>query len=149
MTLMPIQEERLHFAPTNHRSSRELQDELKEATKTAIRGWRRGATSFRSDVGSKLTLILDKLEDSRMKGNSIALRNFNLPESVTKTRSVFGFPLHFAFTKIDEILDMIETTEIHGNMNPQVEFALGVRVFTYPGGLLSVWVFICSLVPIV
>lgn len=147
VTLMTIQDRSLHYAPQNHRYARELSNELKETIKSAVRGWRRSATSFRSDVGNRVTLILEKLEQARVEGQQIEHVDSVLPETVTKTRKVFGFPLHFPFTNVQNVLDAIEATEIHRNRNPRVEFALGVRVFPYPGGLLSVWVFVCSLVP--
>ena len=92
--------------------------------------------------------MLEKLEQARMGGQPVAPEDFTLPESITKSRTVFGLPLHFPFTNMQCVLDKLESTEIHRNRNPQVEFALGVRVFPYPGGVVSVWTFVCSLVPI-
>ncbi len=145
--LMSIQEERLKYSPPNHGYAKGLQSELIDAIKDSMRGWRRGATSFRSDVGVKLTMMVEKLEQARLEGWPTSPVDCNLPENITKMRTVFGFSLHFPFTNIGEILSRIESTEIHRNKNPQVEFGLGVRVFAYPSGLHSVWVFLCNIAP--
>lgn len=145
--LMSIQEEQLNYSPPNHGYAKGLQSELKDSIKDSMRGWRRCATSFRSDVGVQLTLIVEKLEQARLEGRPTSSVESCLPESITKMRTAFGFSLHIPFTNVGEILSRIESTEIHRNKNPQVEFGIGVRVFAYPSGLLSVWVFLCSLVP--
>jgi len=145
--VMSIQEERLNYSPPNHGYAKRLQSDLKDSIKDSMRGWRRGATSFRSDIGVQLTLIVEKLEQTRLEDRPPSSVDSNLPESITKMWTVFGFSLHFPFTNVEEILSRIESTEIHRNKNPQVEFGIGVRVFAYPSGLLSVWVFLCSLVP--
>lgn len=144
LALKPIQDEVLHYSLPNHGYAKELQDELKESIKTAVREWRRTTTSFRTDIVAKLSSILDKLEDSKISGKRPDTSGL---DDLSKTRNVFGFPLHFAFTNIKDVLNQIKATEIHRNRNPNVEFSLAVRVFAYPGGLLSVWVFICSLIP--
>ena len=67
--------------------------------------------------------------------------------SVCRGQSLFGFPLHFGFSNVDEILEQIKMTSIHQSRHPDVEFAAAVKVFPYECGVLSVWVFICALCP--
>ena len=66
-------------------------------------------------------------------------------EVLSKTRNVSGFALHFAYTNTDDVLRSVKATEIHENRNPHVEFSLGIRVFAYPGGALSVWIFLSTM----
>lgn len=68
-------------------------------------------------------------------------------EVSSKTKTVAGFALHFPFTNGEDILSAIKSTEIHNTRNPHVEFSLGIRVFAYPGGVMSVWVFLCTVTP--
>ena len=161
MTIMTVQDEILHFAPADNHYAREIQGEVSESIQNAIRGWRRNATSFRSDAGTKIAHTIEKLEQARMKNGTRAYSaesntsgpasQFPLPESITKARNVFGFTLHAPFSSLDfslpNLLDRVQATEIHGNRNPRVEYAVVVRAFAYPGGLISLWVFVCSLVP--
>ena len=140
----PIQEEVLHYIKPNHAYARELQDELKEAIKFALRDWRRVATNFRTDLVAKLTSVLEKKEHAKLYGKEPD----DLPLQVaSKARDIFGFALNFPLTNIQEIVKKIKDTEIHNNRHPVVEYSLAVRVFAYPGGVMSVWVYICSLVP--
>lgn len=141
-----IQEEKLTYSSPDIYHGKETQEELRESIQNAIRGWRRTATTFRSDVSAKLAQTLDKLEQSKIKPHSQP-NPFTVPETMATNRSVFGFTLHFGVESIDEILSRIKSSEIHLNRNPQVEFAIGVRVIPYPGGILSTWVFVGSLVP--
>jgi len=147
-TRMTVQDESLHFNLPDHQYARELQSEISESLQNAIRSARRVATSFRSDVGTLLGQTTEKLEVMKMSGQQISssmTTDIELPETITNTRTVFGFTLHAPFTSIQDVLDRIEATEIHCNMNPRIEFGIAVRCFAYPGGVISLWVFVCSL----
>ena len=149
-TRMTAQDESLHFSLPDHQYARELQSEISESLQNAIRSARRVATSFRSDVSTIIGHTIEKLEDMKMSGQQISssmTTDIVLPESITNTRTVFGFTLHVPFTSIQDVLDRIEATEIHCNMNPRIEFGIAVRCFACPGGVISLWVFVCSLTP--
>lgn len=145
--IMTMQEENLHFTSPDIYRARDIQAELSESIQNAIRGWRRRTTSFRSDVGTKIAYTTEKLEHARMSGRQISKADITLSESITKTREVFGFTLHMPFTSIKNLLARVEATEIYRNNNPRVEFAVAVSAFPYPGGVISLWVYVCSLVP--
>jgi hypothetical protein len=141
-----IQEETLQYIHPNHAYARELQDDLRESIKSAMREWRRTTTSFRTDIVSKLVSILEVNEQAKVSGKEQSCPPL---EVNSKTRSVFGFALHFntPLTSTDDIMEKIKSTEIHNNRNPNVEFSIAVRVFAYPGGVMSIWIYICSSVP--
>jgi len=145
---MTVQDESLHFSLPDHEYARELQSDISESLQNAIRSARRVATSFRSDVGTIIGRTIEKLEDLKMSGQQSSMTtDIELPGSITNTRTVFGFTLQVPFTSIQDVLDRIEATEIHCNMNPRIEFGIAVRCFAYPGGVISLWVFVCSLTP--
>jgi len=147
-TRMTVQDESLHFSLPDHEYARELQSDISESLQNAIRSARRVATSFRSDVGTIIGRTIEKLEDLKMSGQQSSMTtDIELPGSITNTRTVFGFTLQVPFTSIQDVLDRIEATEIHCNMNPRIEFGIAVRCFAYPGGVISLWVFVCSLTP--
>ena len=150
-TRMAVQNESLHFSSPDHQYARELQSEISESLQNAIRSARRVATSFRSDVSAMIGQTIEKLEDMKMSGQQISssmTTDIELPETITNnTKTVFGFTLHAPFTSIQDVLDRVEATEIHCNMNPRIEFAVAVRCFAYTGGVISLWVFVCSLTP--
>lgn len=57
-----------------------------------------------------------------------------------------GFPLNFAYTRIEEIEEAVKGTGVHCYENPDAEFALAVYVHPYPCDIISVWVYVAYLV---
>ena len=147
--LMPVQDEVLDYTAPNFAYAREVERELAEALIMAIRDNRpRSPTTFRSDVATKIMHSIDQLEQAKMKGCPAAVNANDLfPESIAKTRATFGFTLHGPYTTIEDAIDTVLATKIHCNQNPRVEFAVGVQAFSYPGNVISLWIFVCSLVP--
>uniref|UniRef100_A0A2K6LW24 Coiled-coil and C2 domain containing 2B n=1 Tax=Rhinopithecus bieti TaxID=61621 RepID=A0A2K6LW24_RHIBE len=74
-----------------------------------------------------------------------------LPKNVqgTKVQSiqVTGFPIQMPYTDVQSIIDAVYQTGIHSAEFPQTEFALAVYIHPYPNNILSVWVYLASLVP--
>lgn len=101
-------------------------------------------TSFRTDLVPKLVSILEKEEKCKLNARDQAAVSMDMSST---TKDIFGLSLHFAYTNIEDVLVAVKATELHANRNPNVEFSIAVRVFAYPGGIMSVWVFICSITP--
>ena len=59
---------------------------------------------------------------------------------------ICGFPLHCAFTDVETLLEALASTGVHFNREPGVEFALAVHVEAYPNTVMSVWVYVASMV---
>lgn len=59
---------------------------------------------------------------------------------------ISGFPLHQPFSEIRPIIEAVHSTGVHNIQAPNVEFALAVYVHPYPNNVLSVWVYLASLV---
>lgn len=135
LLLTPIQEEVLQFCQPNYIYARDLQYDLKESIKSAMREWRRTTTTFRHD--SKLASILERKEQAKLSGKELN----SISSDASSQSRAFGFALNFSFTCIEDIVEKIKSTEIHNN-RPNVEFSLSVRVFPYAGGIMSVWVYI-------
>lgn len=141
-----VQDKALHYTPPDTTFARQLQIEVCESVQNSIRGWRQVPTSFRTDISAKIGGILDKLEQEKLNGNSSSYSEVVLPESITRARTVFGFALHPPFTGVESLIERIKTTDIHRNRNPCAEYAVAARAFAYPGGVISLWVFVCTLV---
>ena len=58
-----------------------------------------------------------------------------------------GFPLHFRYSDIRHIVSTVESTGIHLCENEHVEYALAIYIHLYPNDVLSVWLYIASLIP--
>ena len=59
---------------------------------------------------------------------------------------VCGFPLHFAFGDIEQLIEAVTSTGVHQNRENGVEFALAVHVEPYHNSVMSVWIYVASLV---
>uniref|UniRef100_G3PLT2 Coiled-coil and C2 domain containing 2A n=1 Tax=Gasterosteus aculeatus TaxID=69293 RepID=G3PLT2_GASAC len=58
---------------------------------------------------------------------------------------ISGFPLHLPFSEIRPIVEAVHSTGVHNVHASNVEFALAVYVHPYPNNVLSVWVYLASL----
>lgn len=67
-------------------------------------------------------------------------------DRVSKSHKICGFPLHFAYRDSEQLLEALHATGVHLNREPGVEFALAVHVEAYPNTVMSVWVYVASMV---
>ena len=67
-------------------------------------------------------------------------------QRIVTSHKVCGFPLHFSFGDIDQVVEAVTATGVHLNREPGVEFALAVHVEPYPNTAMSVWVYVASMV---
>uniref|UniRef100_A0A3B3VBJ1 Coiled-coil and C2 domain containing 2A n=1 Tax=Poecilia latipinna TaxID=48699 RepID=A0A3B3VBJ1_9TELE len=59
---------------------------------------------------------------------------------------ISGFPLHLPFSEVGPIIEAVHSTGVHNIHSSNVEFALAVYIHPYPNNVLSVWVYLASLV---
>lgn len=59
---------------------------------------------------------------------------------------VSGFPIHMAFSEVTPLVEAVYSTGVHSIDVPNIEFALAVYVHAYPKNILSVWIYVASLV---
>lgn len=59
---------------------------------------------------------------------------------------ISGFPLNLVFSEIRPIIEAVYSTGIHSVQASNVEFALAVYVHPYPNNVMSVWIYLASLV---
>ncbi|XP_017049472.1 coiled-coil and C2 domain-containing protein 2A [Drosophila ficusphila] len=62
---------------------------------------------------------------------------------------LYGFTLNFAYTNLAAISERIRTTCIHYNHDASVEFCVAVHLHAHANDVLSVWLFLLSMVPLV
>ncbi|TSL61152.1 Coiled-coil and C2 domain-containing protein 2A [Bagarius yarrelli] len=89
---------------------------------------------------------LSSVQLERSGGREVAEEHRLELQSLLGDYRISGFPLHFPFTEIRPIVEAVHSTGVHGVEAANVEFALAVYVHPYPSNVLSVWVYIASLV---
>lgn len=62
---------------------------------------------------------------------------------------LYGFTLNFAYTNLAAISERIRTSCIHYNHDASVEFCVAVHLHAHANDVLSVWLFLLSMVPLV
>ncbi|KAI9316149.1 hypothetical protein BDR26DRAFT_467161 [Obelidium mucronatum] len=92
---------------------------------------------------------------SRMESDHLQPMPPNTPQHMTplfqalaplkNVYRISGFPLHTTFTDIKQVVELVGATDVHMNADPSAEFAMSVWCGGYPGGFVSVWLYICSL----
>ncbi|KAH8375416.1 hypothetical protein KR200_001066 [Drosophila serrata] len=61
---------------------------------------------------------------------------------------LYGFTLNFAYTNLAAISERIRTTCIHYNNDASVEFCVAVHLHAHVNDVISVWLFLMSMVPL-
>ncbi|NWI20794.1 C2D2B protein, partial [Crypturellus soui] len=70
----------------------------------------------------------------------------NSPYPGLASVQVSGFPIHMPFSEVRPLIEAVHSTGVHTIDVSNVEFALAVYVHAYPQNVLSVWIYVASLV---
>ncbi|XP_056096392.1 coiled-coil and C2 domain-containing protein 2A isoform X2 [Rhinichthys klamathensis goyatoka] len=145
--LSSVQPEALVYRHTDKAAAVELQDRIEKVLREKIMDWRpRHPTRWNRYCISTLRQFLPKLELSG--GREVAEEHRLELQSLLGEYKISGFPLHLPFSEIRPIIEAVHSTGVHKAEAPNVEFALAVHVHPYPGNVLSVWVYIASLLSV-
>ncbi|XP_045906142.1 coiled-coil and C2 domain-containing protein 2A isoform X2 [Micropterus dolomieu] len=143
--LSSVQPEELVYQRTNKVAAAELQDRIEKMLKEKIMEWRpRHPTRWNRYCTTTLKQFLPKLELSG--GRDVAEGHRHELQSLLGDNRISGFPLHLPFSEIRPIIEAVYSTGVHDVQASNVEFALAVYVHPYPNNVLSVWVYLASLV---
>uniref|UniRef100_A0A3Q1BCK6 C2 domain-containing protein n=1 Tax=Amphiprion ocellaris TaxID=80972 RepID=A0A3Q1BCK6_AMPOC len=137
--LSSVQPEELVYRRTDKAAAAELQDRIEKILKEKVMEWRpRHPTRWNRYCTTTLKQFLPKLEMSRGQDVTEGHRH--------DLKRISGFPLHLPFCEIRPIIEAVYSTGVHSVQVSNVEFALAVYVHPYPNNVLSVWVYLASLV---
>ncbi|KAA8589671.1 hypothetical protein FQN60_013036 [Etheostoma spectabile] len=118
---------------------------VQKILKEKIMEWRpRHPTRWNRYCTTTLKQFLPKLEVSG--GQDMAEGHRHELQSLLGDNNISGFPLHMPFSEIRPIIEAVYSTGVHNVQASNVEFALAVYVHPYPNNVLSVWVYLASLV---
>ncbi|XP_035763493.1 coiled-coil and C2 domain-containing protein 2A isoform X1 [Neolamprologus brichardi] len=143
--LSSIQPEELVYRRTDRAAAAELQDRIERILKEKIMEWRpRQPTRWNRYCTTTLKQFLPKLE--LIRGQDVAEGHRHELQSLLGDYRISGFPLNLAFSEIRPIIEAVYSTGIHSVQASNVEFALAVYVHPYPNNVMSVWIYLASLV---
>ncbi|XP_036056239.1 coiled-coil and C2 domain-containing protein 2A [Onychomys torridus] len=143
--LSSVQPEELIYQRTDKAAAAELQDRIEKILKEKIMDWRpRHLTRWNRHCTSTLRHFLPLLE--RSQGEDIEDdHRAELLKQLGDYR-FSGFPLHMPYSEVKPLIEAVYSTGVHNIDVPNVEFALAVYIHPYPKNVLSVWIYVASLV---
>ncbi|XP_016059696.1 PREDICTED: coiled-coil and C2 domain-containing protein 2A [Miniopterus natalensis] len=143
--LSSVQPEELVYQRTDKEAAAELQDRIEKILKEKIMDWRpRHLTRWNRYCTSTLRHFLPLLEKSRGEEVEEDHRAELLRQLGDYRFS--GFPLHMPYSELKPLIEAVYSTGVHNIDVPNVEFALAVYIHPYPKNVLSVWIYVASLI---
>ncbi|KRG05027.1 uncharacterized protein Dmoj_GI20842, isoform B [Drosophila mojavensis] len=130
----------------------QLQKHIERKIMKKISAWRTTRkTLWNRAFQPHLLRILNEMESlSTLSGNRYDEPAFSEElEREFPNYRLYGFTINFAYTNLSAISERIRTSCIHYNNNAAVEFCVAVHINAYANDVLSVWVFLLSIVPLV
>ncbi|XP_057402951.1 coiled-coil and C2 domain-containing protein 2A isoform X4 [Balaenoptera acutorostrata] len=143
--LSSVQPEELIYQRTDKVAAAELQDRIEKILKEKIMDWRpRHLTRWNRYCTATLRHFLPLLE--RNHGEDVEDdHRAELLKQLGDYRFT-GFPLHMPYSEVKPLIEAVYSTGVHNIDAPNVEFALAVYIHPYPKNVLSVWIYVASLI---
>ncbi|XP_025743117.1 coiled-coil and C2 domain-containing protein 2A [Callorhinus ursinus] len=143
--LSSVQPEEMIYQRTDKAAAAELQDRIEKILKEKIMDWRpRHLTRWNRYCTSALRHFLPVLERNRGEDVEDDHRAELLKQLGDYRFS--GFPLHMPYSELKPLIEAVYSTGVHNIDVPNVEFALAVYIHPYPKNVLSVWIYVASLI---
>ncbi|XP_059508917.1 protein CC2D2B-like [Stegostoma tigrinum] len=143
--LSSVQPPELIYHVTEKSLVDKLQSRIEWALKNKIMEWRaQHPTRWNRYCTGVFQNFLPLLEQNL--GRSVSEEQSTGLESLLKEFKVSGFPIQMRYSNLQTIFDKVYSTGIHNVEIPNVEFAVAVYIYPYPNNVLSVWIYVASLV---
>ncbi|XP_058048290.1 coiled-coil and C2 domain-containing protein 2A isoform X8 [Ahaetulla prasina] len=143
--LSSVQPEELFYQNADKAVALHLQNRLEKILKEKIMEWRPNhLTRWNRYCTSALRQFLPLLE--KHQGKEIEDDHQAELQKQLGDYRVSGFPIHLPFSDVASIVEAVYSTGVHKTEIPNTEFALAVYVHAYPKHILSVWIYVASLV---
>uniref|UniRef100_A0A8B9Z4M5 Coiled-coil and C2 domain containing 2A n=1 Tax=Buteo japonicus TaxID=224669 RepID=A0A8B9Z4M5_9AVES len=143
--LRSIQPEELVYQDADKAAAVELQGRIEKILKEKIMEWRpRHLTRWNRYCTSTLRNFLPLLEQNQ--GKDIEDDHQAELQKQLGDYRVSGFPIHMPFSEVRPLIEAVHSMGVHTIDVSNVEFALAVYIHAYPQNVLSVWIYVASLV---
>ncbi|XP_032541704.1 coiled-coil and C2 domain-containing protein 2A isoform X2 [Chiroxiphia lanceolata] len=143
--LSSIQPEELVYHHSDKAAAVELQSRIEKILKDKIMEWRpTRPTRWNRYCTSTLRNFLPLLEQNQ--GKDIEDDHQAELQKQLGDYRVSGFPIHMPYSEVRPLIEAVHSTGVHSIDVSNVEFALAVYIHPYPQNVLSVWIYVASLV---
>ncbi|XP_025069070.1 protein CC2D2B [Alligator sinensis] len=140
-----VQPKEILYTPTSKSMVEELQNRIEKTLKNKIMEWRfQQPTRWHRQCTALLRQILPKLELRHR--TTVTDKEENELESLLERYWVTGYPIQMPYINLQAISEAVHQTGIHSSEIPNTEFSLAVYIHPYPNNILSVWIYLVSLV---
>ncbi|KYO42287.1 protein CC2D2B isoform A [Alligator mississippiensis] len=140
-----VQPKEILYTPTSKSMVEELQNRIEKTLKNKIMEWRfQQPTRWHRQCTALLRQILPKLELRHR--TTVTDKEENELESLLERYWVTGYPIQMPYINLQAINEAVHQTGIHSSEIPNTEFSLAVYIHPYPNNILSVWIYLVSLV---
>ncbi|KAK3580952.1 hypothetical protein CHS0354_006977 [Potamilus streckersoni] len=140
-----VQPEALYYFSTDKVYVRDLQEKIEQMLKNKIMDWRsRHITRWNRHCTQIIRKLLPILEENL--GKPVGPQHLTELEQQFGSYKVSGFPINLPFTELNSIIESVYATGVHAQESREIEFALAVYVHPYPNSILSVWIYVASLI---
>ncbi|XP_042214850.1 coiled-coil and C2 domain-containing protein 2A-like [Homarus americanus] len=144
--LPSVQPQRLTFHPVDTSQMDQLKERLEILLRDAIMKWR---SSQRTPWNRHAIMVLRKLvhglEEPRASGKDTSPDLTQLATIMT-SHKVCGVCVHQGYSTMASVVEAVHSTGIHLTQSNDAEFALALHLKPYPASIISVWVYVASLV---
>lgn len=87
-----------------------------------------------------------KLEDDVCFENEVE-DHVEMLKALYVNYKITGYTINSKYTNLSSIVTQIKNTGIHLNLDNKVEFASSVYIKEYANNVISIWIFLVSLIP--
>eukprot|EP01137_Pigoraptor_chileana_P026493 Opistho-2@7848 len=142
--LSSVQVDRLRYFPTDPSLVLQLETSIEKTLCAKMEEWReRFVTRWNRHCNRAFKAILPRFEELR---NTVDVAQQSELTDILRSYALNGFPVNITWTDMRAVVDAVRNTGVHFSEDPTVEFALAVHVCPYPNNVISVWVYVATLV---
>ncbi|XP_055855035.1 coiled-coil and C2 domain-containing protein 2A [Episyrphus balteatus] len=141
--------QKLNYVYMSSNNISELRKNIERKIMKKISAWRPMQKTVwnRAFQNSMLKILVDLEYESTFTSIPSTINHSERLEAELGNYKVFGFTLNFSYVNLSSISERIKSTGIHLNIDRKVEFSVAVHIHAYPYNVLSVWIFIMSIIP--
>ncbi|BES93155.1 coiled-coil and Hypothetical protein containing [Nesidiocoris tenuis] len=143
-----VQPEALAMKETPETEVKLLQDRLEKVLRNAIMKLRStNRTIWNRYCTASLRKLLPGLETNTWTAEtSSPPDHIQELEHISSSYKMCGFPINLPYTGPSSLVEAVKSTGVHLNDAPEMEFSAAVYVRPFPSNILSVWIYVASLI---